>query len=109
MRTANRGFHADALAGILENIVYLALRRRGYQVSVGKMGEGEVDFVAEKGGEREYYQVAYHLTDAKTIEREFAALEAIPDNFPKTVLTLDRIPLRRGGIRHKYLPEWLLE
>ncbi len=109
LRTANRGFHADALAGILENIVYLALRRRGYQVSVGKMGEGEVDFVAEKGGEREYYQVAYHLTDAKTIEREFAALEAIPDNFPKTVLTLDRIPLRRGGIRHKYLPEWLLE
>ena len=63
LRTARRGFHADAIAGILENIVFLELRRRGYQVRVGKLGEREVDFVAEKDGNREYYQVAYRLLD----------------------------------------------
>jgi uncharacterized protein len=108
LRTARRGFHADALPGILENIVYLELRRRGFQVNVGKLGEREVDFVADKGGNREYYQVAYRLADPKTVEREFAVLEAIPDNFPKTVLTLDRVPTKRSGIIHRYLPEWLL-
>jgi len=109
LRTARRGFHADALPGILENIVLLELRRRGYQVHVGKLGEREVDFVAEKGAEPEYFQVAYRLADPKTVEREFGVLEAIPDNYPKTVLTLDRIPTKRGGISHRYLPEWLLD
>jgi predicted AAA+ superfamily ATPase len=108
LRTARRGFHADAMAGILENIVFLELRRRGYQVHVGKLGEREVDFVAEKSGDREYFQVAYRLADPKTTEREFSVLEAIADNFPKTVLTLDRIPTKRGGILHRTLPEWLL-
>ena len=108
LRTARRGFHADAIAGILENIVFLELRRRGYLVRVGKLGEREVDFVAEKDGNREYYQVAYRLLDPKTVEREFSVLEAVPDSFPKTVLTLDRIPMRRNGIHHYYLPAWLL-
>jgi predicted AAA+ superfamily ATPase len=108
LRTARRGFHADALAGILENIVFLELRRRGYQVHVGKLAEREVDFVAEKNGQREYYQVAYRLNDPKTVTREFSVLEAIPDNFPKTVLTLDRVPTKRNGINHHYLPDWLL-
>jgi len=108
LRTARRGFHADAMPGILENIVFLELRRRGYQVHVGKLGEREVDFVAEKDGDREYFQVAYRLADPKTTEREFAVLEAIADNYPKTVLTLDRVPTKRGGILHRYLPEWLL-
>ena len=108
LRTARRGFHADAIAGILENIVFLELRRRGYVVRVGKLGEREVDFVAEKDGNREYYQVAYRLLDPKTVEREFSVLEAVPDSFPKTVLTLDRIPMKRNGIHHRYLPAWLL-
>jgi predicted AAA+ superfamily ATPase len=108
LRTARRSFHADAIAGILENIVFLELCRRGYQVHVGKLGEREVDFVADRDGEREYFQVAYHLLDSKTIDREFSVLETIPDNFPKTVLTLDRIPVKRSGIHHHYLPEWLL-
>jgi uncharacterized protein len=108
LRTARRGFHADALPGILENIVYLELRRRGFQVHVGKLGDREVDFVASKGDDREYFQVAYRLSAPKTIEREFSVLEAIPDNFPKTLPTLDRVPSKRGGIIHRYLPEWLL-
>jgi predicted AAA+ superfamily ATPase len=77
-------------------------------VRVGKLGEREVDFVAEKDGNREYYQVAYRLIDPKTVEREFSVLEAVPDSFPKTVLTLDRIPIKRNGIHHCYLPAWLL-
>jgi predicted AAA+ superfamily ATPase len=109
LRTARRGFHADAIAGILENIVFLELCRRGYQVHVGKLGEREVDFVADKDGEREYFQVAYRLLERKTIDREFSVLETIPDNFPKTVLTLDRIPIKRNGIHHCYLPKWLLD
>jgi hypothetical protein len=68
------------------------------------LGEREVDFVAEKDGNREYYQVAYRLMDPKTVEREFSVLQAVPDSFPKTVLTLDRIPMRRNGIHHYYLP-----
>ena len=94
LRTARRGFHADALSGILENIVYLELRRRGFTVHVGKLGEREVDFVAGKGDDREYFQVACRLSAPATTEREFAAFEAIPDNFPKTLLTLDRVPPR---------------
>lgn len=62
----------------------------------------------EKDGNREYYQVAYRLLDTKTVEREFSVLEAVPDSFPKTVLTLDRIPVKRNGIHHCYLPDWLL-
>ncbi|MGB8295079.1 MAG: ATPase, partial [Polyangia bacterium] len=54
------------------------------------------------------FQVAYRLLDRKTIDREFSVLETIPDNFPKTVLTLDRIAVKRNGIRHRHLPEWLL-
>jgi uncharacterized protein len=108
LRTARRGFHADAIPGILENAVFLELRRRGHQVTVGKWGDREVDFVAERDGEREYFQVAWRLGDANTIEREFGVLGAIDDNFPKTVLSLDRVPLERRGIRHRYLPDWLL-
>jgi predicted AAA+ superfamily ATPase len=109
LRTARRGFHADALSGILENVVYLELRRRGFEVHVGKLGEREVDFVASKGEDREYFQVAYRLSARETIEREFSALEAIPDNYPKTLLSLDRVPTKRGGIIHRFLPEWLLD
>jgi len=107
LRSARRGFQVSAISGMLENAVFLELRRRGFQVHVGKVGEYEVDFVAEKQGDFSYYQVAYHLSEPKTIEREFGALEQIRDNYPKTVLSMDRIPLRRGGIAHLYLPDWM--
>ena len=64
--------------------------------------------IADKDGNREYFQVSYRLLDRKTVDREFSVLESIPDNFPKTVLSLDRIPVKRNGIYHRYLPEWLL-
>ncbi len=108
LRTARRGFQTTAISGMLENIVFLELRRRGFQVHVGKIGEREVDFVAEKPGEIEYFQVAYQLGEPATLEREYSSLEQIRDNYPKTVLSLDRISPQRGGIQHVFLPQWLM-
>ncbi|HXP91013.1 MAG TPA: ATP-binding protein [Fibrobacteria bacterium] len=108
LRTARRGFQTTAISGMLENAVCLELRRRGFQVHVGKIGELEVDFVAERRGETAYYQVAYQLGDPATLEREYASLERIQDNYPKTVLSMDRIAPKRKGILHAYLPRWLM-
>jgi predicted AAA+ superfamily ATPase len=83
--------------------------RRGYTVSVGKLGEWEIDFVAERGGEKEYFQVCYLMADPSTLEREFRSLRLVDDNFPKTVLSMDPLDLSRDGIRHKYLPNWFRE
>lgn len=105
-----RGFsNANAVDQVLENIVFIELLRRGYRVTVGKVGDREIDFVAEKNGEREYYQVAYLLAAEETIEREFSVLEAVPDNFPKFVLSLDKFQPSRNGIRGINLIDWLLE
>ncbi len=106
-----RGIEFDNEADIgqsLENVVYLELLRRGYRVSVGQLKDGEVDFVAERGNERSYFQVAYLLASAETVEREFGALERIGDNFPKYVLSLDRIRMDRKGVRHLNLVDFLL-
>jgi len=94
---------------ILENIVYFELVRRGFRVSVGRAGEKEVDFVAERGGERIYYQVAYLMPDEKTREREFGAFRQIPDNHPKYVLSMDPVDMSAGGIRHLSLYDFLLQ
>ena len=94
---------------ILENIVYFELVRRGFHVSVGRAGEKEVDFVAERGGERVYYQVAYLMPDEKTREREFGAFRQIPDNHPKYVLSMDPVDMSAGGIRHLSLCDFLLQ
>jgi hypothetical protein len=109
LRTARRGFQPTAISGMLENAVCLELRRRGYAVHVGKIGDREIDFVAERNGEIAYYQVAYLLGDRKVEDREYGSLELVRDNYPKTVLSMDRVGPRRGGIAHAYLPEWLLE
>lgn len=94
---------------IVETICYNELIARGYQVYIGKTYRGEVDFIAQKGEEKFYVQVAYLLSDEHVIEREFGAYENINDNYPKYVITLDRIPLTRDGIIHKNLIEFLLE
>lgn len=107
LRTARRGFQPSAISGMLENAVCLELRRRGYTVHVGKIGEREVDFVAERHGDLAYFQVAYLMTEESTLEREYGALEQIRDNYPKTILSMDRTAPRRGGIEHAYLPDWL--
>lgn len=103
-----RGFSNNgAIDQVLENIVLVELLRRGYRVSVGKVEDREIDFIAERGGTREYYQVAYLLTSEDTVNREFSALEAIPDNYPKHVLSLDDFQPSRGGIRGLNLIDWL--
>lgn len=80
---------------ILENIVFLELLRRGYRVSVGKLDSLEVDFVAELGDKRVYYQISASILDPSTYEREIRPLKRIQDNYPKYILTLDELP--RGG------------
>jgi len=93
----------------LEGIVLGELVRRGWRVSVGRVGGREVDFVCERSGERRYVQVAYLMPTAETRAREFGALAAIRDQWPKMVLSLDRHDFGRGGIRHRAIPEFLLE
>ena len=89
MRHAVLGFREGELSGVLENLVYLELRRRGYAVHIGKLGVYEVDFVATREKEKLYVQVAYLLATPEVIEREFSVLRAIPDNYPKLVLSMD--------------------
>ncbi len=94
---------------ILENIVYLELLRRGNKIWTGTSRNSEVDFVCKtKTGEIEYYQVAWQLSNEKTIEREFGALEKIKDNYPKFLLTTDGFTQDRSGIRHLNAFSWLL-
>ena len=94
---------------ILENIVYLELLRRGYKVYIGKVGEKELDFVAEGANGLEYYQVAETVRGRETLARELAPLNAIPDHFPKYLLTRDYEPkTSHNGIRQLNVLEWLL-
>lgn len=94
---------------VLENIVYNELLNRNYVVYIGKTKNGEVDFLAKKDGNIKYFQVTYEMKDnEKTIAREFGALQAIEDNYPKYVLSLDKIDLSRDGIVHLNLIDFLL-
>jgi predicted AAA+ superfamily ATPase len=102
-RTADRGH-------ILENIVYLELRRRGYKIWTGSGRNSEVDFVCKTPkGDLEYYQVCWQLTDEKTVERELGSLESINDNYPKYLLSTDSYPQGRNGILHYNVFNWLLK
>ena len=108
LRTALLGYRADDIGGMLENIVCSELLRRGYRVSVGRLGEFEIDFVAERDGKKVYIQVAYVLPSKATVEREIRPLLAVKDNYPKLLLTLDReIGEDYEGIERLYLPDWL--
>jgi len=95
---------------ILENIVYLELKRRGYKVYIGKVGNTEVDFVAESPEETLYFQVAYTVREEKNLERELAPLEAIKDHNPKYLLVMDIDPeASYNGIRKLNVLDWLLD
>jgi predicted AAA+ superfamily ATPase len=104
------GYSDRRLPGVLENIVWLELRRRGYDVTIGKVGPTEVDFAARRQEDTIYIQVATTIAaSAETRRREYAPLEAIADNYPKYVITLD--PLagdNTGGIRHLPIHDFLL-
>lgn len=94
---------------VLEGIVFMELVRRGYKVSVGRVGQLEIDFIARRGSEIEYYQVTYLMADERTRDREFAPLEAMRDNYPKCVLSMDDFDFSRNGIRSLNLIDWLLD
>lgn len=109
IREAIYGNNIRDINQVLENIVYIELLRRGYNVYVGKNNSLEVDFVAEKNGEREYYQVSYLLASVETVNREFGAFKGIDDNYPKYVLSLDEFDFSRDGYIHKNIRRFLLE
>lgn len=95
---------------ILENIVFMELKRRGNKVSVGIQNNREVDFIAENlKHEISYYQVSYLLASDDTINREFLSLSQIRDDWPKFVLSMDKFDFSRDGIRHRNLVDWLLD
>lgn len=94
----------------LENMVYFELLRRGYRVTIGKVGNTEVDFVAEKQGAYEYFQVTADMTAKETFDREIRPLENIRDNYEKIILTMDRLTLGNyNGIQVRHLLDWLIE
>lgn len=108
MREAIFGSNQRDINQIFENIIYLELLRKGYNVRVGKVDNLEVDFVCTKGNEKIYVQVAYLLASAETIEREFTSLEKINDNYPKYVISMDEFDMSRNGIKHVNIIDFLM-
>jgi len=109
IRHALVGFRPQDIQKVLENMVYNHLEFCGYSVHIGKIGEKEIDFVAEKEGERLYVQVAYLLADEQTVQREFGNLDAIRDHYPKLVVSMDTLPVHTSykGIQHWHLKDFL--
>ena len=97
------------IGAYLENIVYNELISAGYDVKIGGIDKGEIDFIATRFKEKIYIQVAYILADDSVVEREFGAFKTIEDNFPKYVLTMDKFDFSQDGIIHKNIIDWLLE
>ena len=95
---------------ILENVVFLELLRRGYEVYIGKVGDAEVDFIAINSEGEEYYQVSQSVLEEQTLKRELASLEAINDHNPKYLLTMDFTPFTSyNGIKQINVLEWLMK
>lgn len=92
---------------ILENIVYIELLRRGYDVKVGDINGREVDFVCNKADRKIYIQVAYLLSGKETVKREFGSLRAIGDDYEKYVLSMDNLDFSNAGIKHMNIIEFL--
>jgi len=103
-------FQYQDVGHILENIVYLELNRRGYQIWIGKVGEFEVDFIVKNALNKfEYYQVTWSMSDPKTAEREIRPLQSIEDNYPKHIISTDIITAEIEGIEHINIVDWLLK
>ena len=106
-----RGRDTD-IGHILENMVYLELRRRNYEVYIGQLGtDSEVDFVAMKDGGIEYYQVSQTTLEEHVLKRELAPLRKIQDNYPKYLLTLDELfgEMNYEGIQKKNVLTWMIQ
>ena len=110
MRYYLLGMKSGDMGHILENIVYLELRRRGYEIHIGKTGDSEIDFIAVNENGMEYYQVAQTVLDENTLKRELAPLESIKDHNSKYLLTMDYTPLTsHNGIKQINLLQWLIK
>ena len=108
LREAVYGYNERDIELIMKNIVCMELLRRGYDVSVGFIGDKEIDFIGKRGGECIYVQVCYLLASPETIKREFGNFNTISDNYPKYVVSMDEINLSRDGIQHKNIQEFLM-
>ena len=97
------------IGATLENIVYNELLCRGYEVKIGILKNAEIDFIAQKGDEKLYFQVCYLLAADETVQCEFGAYEDVRDNYPKYVLSMDKFDFSRNGIIHMNIIDWLLE
>lgn len=107
---ATMGNRDRMIGGILENIVFLELKRRGYNVFVGKFDNNEIDFVAERQGRKIYVQVAYKLENKETVAREFGNLLSVGDQYPKYVVTMDDFWQDSiEGVAHLYITDFLLK
>ncbi len=103
------GFRDRNISGVLENIVMLELKRRGYNVFVGKADDKEIDFIAEMKDKKVYIQIAYKMEEKSTIEREYAPLLDLKDHYPKYVVTMDEMWKDTvEGIQHKHIADFLL-
>jgi hypothetical protein len=103
------GYKDRLISGVLENIVMLELKRRGYKVFVGKSDDKEIDFIAELKDRKVYIQVSYQLSEKSTIDREFSPLLEIRDNYPKYVVTMDETWKDNiEGIQHRHIADFLL-
>ncbi|HKL10930.1 MAG TPA: DUF4143 domain-containing protein, partial [Clostridia bacterium] len=110
IRNQLTGLRGKDYGHVLENLVYLELIRRGYDVAIGKIGSLEVDFVATKSNEKKYFQVSATILDEKTRERELRPLKAISDNYPKYILTMDQTIFNDySGIKVQNIIDFLLE
>lgn len=89
--------------------MYIELISRGYEVEIGKVGDKEIDFIAKKDGTILYYQVSYLMETKETREREFGVYAYIRDNYPKYVLSMDKVDFSQDGIVHKNIIDFLLE
>lgn len=107
-REAMIGFNLKSIELILENIVYMELVRRGYDVYIGKVNNLEIDFVAYKANELNYFQVSYLMPTEETRKREFGVYEKTADNFPKYVISMDQINFSQNGIKHLNIIDFLL-
>lgn len=107
LREALFGKNIQNVDQVLENIVCLELLRRNYKVYVGKKGDLEIDFIAEKQGKKIYVQVAYLLASEETVKREFSVYNSVKDSYPKYVVSMDELDFSQNGIIHKNIKDFL--
>lgn len=109
LRHAVLGYKKQDIGQLLENIIFIELKKRGYKIYIGQLGDAEIDFIIEKENQKAYIQVVYLLASETVVEREFGALAAIKDNYPKYVLSLDKhFTHDHEGIKHKNILDFLL-